>query len=341
MRPMHEPVRSALITTPSPEEGAELRHSGLTAAGRAALAVAQDFARHSASPATLRAYKADWAHYTAWCDATGFTPLPAEPAAVGAYLASLAKSHAPTSIRRRLAAIGKAHRFVDLPWNPGHRAIQEPLQGALRKLRRPVVKAAAVRLDTLKRLLATCDDSKTGRRDRAVLLVGFAGALRRSELVGLLAEDVTPTTFGLQITIRHSKTDQQGQGTSIGLAHGEFAETCPVRALKAWQAVAKRPAGPLFRKVEADGRISDRALRPDAVRQILARRAEIAGIEASAAGRLSPHGLRSGFITEAHHLGVREAEIQRHVRHRDPRTTRGYIELLELVSDTPAGKIGL
>ena len=272
MKPMHEPGASALTTTPSPEQVAELGHSGLTAAGRAALAVAEEFARHSASPATLRAYRADWAHYTSWCDATGFTPLPAGPAgpagpaAVGAYLASLAslaKSHAPSSIRRRLAAIGKAHRFVDLPWNPEHRAIQEPLQGALRALRRPVVKAAAVRLDILKRLLATCDDSKTGRRDRAMLLVGFAGALRRSELVGLLAEDVTPTTIGLQVTIRHSKTDQQGQGTSIGLAHGQFAETCPVRALAAWQEVARRAAGPLFRKVEADGRISDRALRPE------------------------------------------------------------------------------
>jgi hypothetical protein len=79
------------------------------------------------APATLRAYKADWRHYAAWCADKGFAPVPAAPSTVGAYLASLAQSHAPTTIRRRLAAIGKAHRFNDLPWNPGHRDIQEPL----------------------------------------------------------------------------------------------------------------------------------------------------------------------------------------------------------------------
>ena len=103
-----------------------------TAAGQAALGAAQMLGRKATAPETLRAYKADWTHYAAWCAAAGLAPVPAEPATVGAYHASHAESHAPTTVRRRLSAIGKMHRFNDLPWNPGHRDIQGPLQGLLR-----------------------------------------------------------------------------------------------------------------------------------------------------------------------------------------------------------------
>ncbi|MCE2576616.1 site-specific integrase [Komagataeibacter sp. FNDCR2] len=323
-----------------PPVGGEVR-GPLTPAGVAALEAATDFAQRATAPATLRAYRADWAHFQNWCDRTGFCPLPAEPRVVGAYLASLAEDFAPATIRRRLAAIGKAHRFGDLPWNPGHRDIQGPLQGVLRTQRRPVSKPVAVRRNLLGQLLATCDLTPRGRRDRALLLVGFAAALRRSELVGLHVEDITPTETGVRLHIRASKTDQTGEGAMIGLAHGQQAQTCPVRALAAWQAVARRGAGPLFRKVDANGRIREKALHPDAVRQILHRRGVMAGLPADVLTRLTPHGLRSGFITEAYLADVREEEIRRHVRHRDPRSTRGYIELLDLVIDTPAGKIGL
>ncbi|HEX3573450.1 MAG TPA: site-specific integrase, partial [Rhodopila sp.] len=95
--------------------------TGLTPAGQAALAAAQALAQKATAPATLRAYKADWTHFSQWCAAHGFIPVPAAPATVGAYLASLAESHAPTTIRRRLSALGKMHRFNDLPWNPAHR----------------------------------------------------------------------------------------------------------------------------------------------------------------------------------------------------------------------------
>ena len=153
-----------------------------TPAGAAALAAAQVLAQKATAAATLRAYKADWTHFAKWCDAHGFVPVPAEPATVGAYLASLADSHAPATIRRRLAALGKMHRFNDLAWNPAHRDIQGPLQGALRTHARPVQKAAALTLPMLRQLLATCDQSARGRRDRALLVFGSTGALRRSEL---------------------------------------------------------------------------------------------------------------------------------------------------------------
>src|SRR6195952_1042676 len=297
-----------------------------TAAGQAALAAAQALAKQATAPATLRAYKADWTHYAAWCAAHGFVAVPAAPATVGAYLASLAGSHAPTTIRRRLSALGKMHRFDDLPWNPAHRDIQGPLQGVLRSHGRPVQKAAALTLPMLRQILATCDTSARGRRDRALLLFGFVGALRRSELVSLHVEDVAIVAGGLRLRIVRGKTDQAGQGAEVGLPRGRYAETCPVRAFEAWQAVARRKAGPLFRRVSTGDGIGDTALHPDAVRQILAHRVAMAGIVVDGFDRLRAHALRVGFITEAYDKGVRDEDIMRHTRHRALSTIRGYVQ---------------
>jgi integrase len=312
-----------------------------TEAGLAALEAARALARKAAAPATLRAYRADWTHYAAWCAENGFIPVPAAPATVGAYLTSLAESHAPTTIRRRLSAIGKAHRFNDLAWNPGHRDIQAPLQALLRLHGRPVEKAAALSLDMLRQLVATCDASPRGRRDRLLLLFGFAGALRRSELVALQVEDVARVGGGLRLRITRGKTDQAGQGAEIGLPRGKHAETCPVLAFEAWQAVVKRRAGPLFRRISTGGNIAETALHPDAVRRILAYRIRQAGLRVDGFDRMSAHALRVGFITEAYGKGVRDEDIMRHTRHRDLRTMRGYVQRAGLVSESPAGMIDL
>jgi integrase len=321
--------------------GADSAGLAPTPAGVAALEAARALARQAAAPATLRAYRADWTHYAAWCAAKAFTPVPADPATVGAYLTSLAESHAPTTIRRRLAAIGKAHRFNDLPWNPGHRDIQEPLQALLRLHGRPVEKAAALSLAMLRQLVATCDRTARGRRDRALLLIGFAAALRRSELVALQVEDVARVGGGLRLRIARGKTDQAGQGAEIGLPRGKHAETCPVLAFEAWQEVAKRRAGPLFRRISTGGGIADTALHPDAVRRILNYRIRLAGLSVDGFDRLSAHALRVGFISEAYSKGVRDEDIMRHTRHRDLRTMRGYVQRAGLVSESPAGMIDL
>jgi integrase len=256
-------------------------------------------------------------------------------------LASLAESHAPTTIRRRLSAIGKMHRFNDLPWNPAHRDIQGPLQGLLRTHGRPVQKAAALTLSMLRQLVATCDSTARGRRDRALLLIGFAGALRRSELVALQVEDVAVVAGGLRLRIARGKTDQTGQGAEIGLPRGRHAETCPLRAFEAWQDVARHKAGPLFRRISTGDSIANTALHPDAVRQILAHRIGMAGLEPDGFARLSAHALRVGFITEAYAKGVRDEDIMRHTRHRDLRTMRGYVQRAGLVDESPAGMIDL
>ena len=183
------------------------------------------------------------------------------------------KATRPRTIRRRLAAIGKMHRFNDLPWNPAHRDIQGPLQGVAAHPRPP---GAEGRRADAAPCCASCSPPATqsarGRRDRALLLFGFAGALRRSELVALQVEDVAIVAGGLRLRIRRGKTDQAGQGAEIGLPRGRHAETCPVRAFEAWQAVAKRKAGPLFRRISTGDGIGDTALHPDAVRRILAHR---------------------------------------------------------------------
>jgi integrase len=279
-------------------------------------------------------------HYAAWCAQMGFVPVPAAPATVGAYLGSLG-DRAPTTIRRRLAALSKMHRFNDLPGNPAHRDIQGPLEGLLREKSQAVDKAAPLTLDLLRALLATCDNSRRGRRDRALLLFGFAGALRRSELVGLQVEDVVEIAGGLRIRIRRGKTDQAGQGAEIGLPRGRHVETCPVRAFHAWQAVGRRKAGPLFRRISTGDRIGDAALHPDAVRRVLERRIALAGITLPGFERLSAHSLRGGFITEAYNKGVRDEDIMRHTRHRDLRTMRGYVQRAGLVTESPAGALDL
>lgn len=312
-----------------------------TTRGQAALDTADRYAGKAHAHATRRAYRSDWMHFGDWCQAHGFIAMPAEPRTVGAYLASLGETFAPNTIRRRLSAIGKAHRYNNLDWNPGHRDIQEPLRGALREHGRPPRQAAALTLELLQRLLETCDLSPAGRRDRAMLLIGFAAALRRSELVGLKVGDITASHDGLQIRLGRSKTDQEGRGATIGLPHGEHHRTCPVRAFQAWQQVARRSAGPLFRPIRKGGHIGTAALTPSAVTRIVLRRAALAGVVLEGPEQLSAHALRVGFITEAYARGVRDEDIMRHTRHRDLRTMRGYVRRAGLISDSPARRLGL
>ena len=159
--------------------------------------------------------------------------------------------------------------------------------------------------------------------------------------MALQVEDVAEVAGGLKLRIRRGKTDQTGQGAEIGLPRGRHVETCPVRAFEAWQAVARRKAGPLFRKVSTGDGIGDTALHPDAVGRILAHRLGMAGIAVEGFDRLSAHALRVGFITAAYDKGVRDEDIMRHTRHRDLRTMRGYVQRAGLVSESPAGVLDL
>jgi integrase len=181
-------------------------------------------------------------------------------------------------------------------------------------------------------MVATLPETRGGARDRALLLVGFAGAFRRSELVGLTVADAAFSSEGLTITLRRSKTDQEGQGRKVGLPYGSTAATCPVRALQAWLDAAAVTAGPLFRSVDRHGNVGG-ALGDRDVARIVKRVAEAAGIDpANVAG----HSLRAGLATTAAKAGKAAHVIMKQTGHRSVAMVQRYVRDAELFSDNAA-----
>jgi len=312
-------------------------------APRAALAMAKSKAYQAAAdaPATLRAYAADLAHFKAWCEAHDFQPMPASPETVGAYLAAAGLGYALPTLRRRVAAIARAHRIARLPLDTRHPAIRETLRGIARTHGEPARRSAALTTAEMRRLVGVCGNELAGLRDRALLLIGFAGALRRSELVGLDTGHVRPTPTGLRLMIPRSKTDTAGEGAEVGITRGSQPDTCPVRALHAWLRAAEITDGPIFRRVTQWGTVGTKRLHPDAVRQILTKRAAAAGIKGTLLEPVTPHGMRAGFVTTAYRNGVPDEEIMGHTRHRSLTTMRSYVRRAKLGTASPSGKLDL
>ena len=310
---------------------------------RAAIAIAKSQAYQDAAdaPSTLRAYTADLANYEAWCKKHGFEAIPATPETVGAYLAAAGEGYAMPTLRRRVAAIARACGVAGHPLDTKHPAIRETLRGIGRKHGTPARRAAALTTTEVRKLCRACGAGIAGARDRAVFLLGFAGALRRSELIGLNIEHVTWTEEGLKLLIERSKTDKQGEGAEIAIPRGRAEETCPVAALKEWLELAEITAGPLFRKVNRGGAVENARLSADGVRQILLKRAAAAGLKGTLAEPISPHGLRAGFVTTAYRNKVPDEEIMGHTRHRSLTTMRSYVRRAKLSQASPAGKVGL
>jgi len=184
------------------------------------------------APATRRAYRSDWADFAAWCERHSLTALPAAPETVALYLAALAQVAKVSTVGRRLTAIAKAHRAAghDTPTK------SEVIHLTMRGIRRthgvaPTQKAPAVLAD-LRAMLAVLPNNLLGVRDRALLLLGFAGAFRRSELVSLDVTDLHFGERGLTVTLRRSKADQEGEGTVKGIPFGRHGLTCPVMAVR-------------------------------------------------------------------------------------------------------------
>lgn len=323
-----QPMAALTVPGPSPE-------------ALAALAAAMDFADQALAPATLRAYRADWRHFCAWCQAARWAPLPAAPETVAAYLASMAATHRGSAIARRLAALSRAHRLASQDWPSAHPAIRNTLRGIRRRHGKPPQQAAALATDEIKQLIGSCDQTLVGQRDRALLLLGYAGALRRSELVAVEHAHLTFAADGLRLLIPRAKGDQSGKGETLGIPRGNAPETCPVRALEDWLRALSRARGPVFVAIDKRGVFGLRALHPDAVRQVLRKRAALAGVTVANGERLSPHGLRAGFITQAYINGARDEQIMDHTRQKDLRTMRGYVRRAKLVTESPAKLLGL
>ena len=344
------------------------------------IAQARDYAEHAKSDNTRRAYRADWNHFTAWTDTHRLTALPATPETVALYLSHLAETHKCSTLQRRLAAISQAHAAKGYE-SPTKTAVVRAVWQGIRRAKgvAPACKEPAI-TEVLRRMVAHLPDTLAGKRDRALLLVGFAGAFRRSELVGLNHADVAFTLEGVTITLRRSKTDQEGEGRKVGLPYGSRLETCPVRALRAWLDVSDyghtaRPEALYNRKGNGAQTMTDCGEKPatqngteaapspelntaKAIFRGINRHghlshkrlsgnavAEIVKRYAHAAGldpaRFAGHSLRAGLATSAAKAGVSERAIMQQTGHKSEAMVRRYIRDGSLYRENAAAAVGL
>lgn len=258
---------------------------------------------------TRRAYAADWADFQAWGERVSCPTLPAAPIDVARYLAQLADGGLKTStIQRRTAAIRSVHKAAGFEPPTGAEGVKAVMRGIRRRLGKRQVKAAPATAELLSKAVAGLTGSLADLRNRAILLVGFAAALRRSELVALHVCDVIRRRNGVLLHLGRSKTDQEGAGAEIPVPNGKGLR--PVAALDAWLEAAGIAEGPIFRSVDRHGRVGKTALTDRQVsriaKQVLGEAAE---------GVFSGHSLRAGFVTSALDAGVDPLKVMKQSRH--------------------------
>jgi site-specific recombinase XerD len=315
---------------------------------------ASGYAARSRSENTRRAYRSDWSHFLQFCALHNFKPLPATPETVALYITSLARDHKASTIRRRLSSISTAHNAAGAASPTREAAVRTVWDGIKRTLgTAPVQKAAAVAADIrlMVKALPSSIKSEGGKaslllvaRDRALLLIGFAGGFRRSELTSLSIGDLRFSSRGLTITIRRSKTDQEGLGRQLAIAPQPDPDVCPVRALKAWlkalgegrQSEEESEGRPVFSAINRHGHISSTGLSPYAVALIVKRAAAAAGLDET---KYAGHSLRSGFATSASEAGASDRSIMRTTGHRSREMVDRYIRSGQLFNDNASSLI--
>lgn len=287
----------------------------------------------SRAQATHDAYRADVADYTTWCEARGLLAIPGQPGTVARYLVDRAATHKVSTLTRRLTAISQTHQARGCE-SPTSSALVRKVFAGIRRVKGTAQKGKAPLLpDDLRAMDAHYGPGLIGLRDRALLLLGFAGALRRSELVGLDLADLDERPQGLVITLRHSKTDQDGEGMRKGIPRGRYPATCPVRAVAAWVEAASLTDGPLFRPIDRHGRVSSERLADYSVVRVVKRLTQAIGLDPDDYGG---HSLRAGLATAAAAAGVHERDIMRQTGHRSVAMLRRYIREGELFRDNAA-----
>ncbi|SRR5712691_4971016 len=299
---------------------------------------AREYIRASKAESTLRGYGSDWRHFCQWCEGQGLCPLPASAEAVASYIAECAGRLKVGSIQRRLNAIAEAHKAVgqDSPTTAG--MVRNTLKGIRRTLGTAPMQKAATLTDDIRAMVEATDAGLIGTRDRALILLGFAGAFRRSELVALDVTDLAFSRDGLTIMLRRSKTDQEAQGRKVGIPYGSNPDTCPVRTLQAWLEAASIAAGPVFRSLTRHGHLQASRLAPVDVARIVKKLAERAGLDAA---KYAGHSLRAGHATSAAIAGASERSIMNQTGHRSVQMVRRYIRDGNLFRENSAGKLGL
>ena len=297
------------------------------------------YAANSKADNTWRAYRADIRDFADWCMSCGLPALPAQAETVAAYLTYLAPLAKVATVRRRLSAISQQHLAAGLD-SPTHSAVVKLTMQGIRRTHAPQQTVRRVQpaiTSVIYRLVDQLGTSLLDLRDRALILIGFAGAFRRSELVQLELSDITETEDGLRIRLRRSKTDQEGEGFVKGIPYGAELKTCPVHAFQAWTAAAGITDGRAFRSVTRHGKLGT-SLSDRSVANIIKRRAKAAGLEYN---DYSGHSLRAGLITAAAMANVPERVIAKQSGHKSMPVLRTYIREGSLFTENAAAKVGL
>jgi site-specific recombinase XerD len=297
------------------------------------------YVNSSRSNNTLKAYRSDLNHFTAWTSSHGLEALPAMPQTISLYLSDMARQgYKVSTIERRLTAITQAHKRSGLEFDRSHVLIKETMSGIKRKNGTAQGQKEALMTEDIRAMVQALPDNLLGLRDRALLLLGFAGAFRRSELVGLDLDDLREEVQGLIVHLRRSKTDQEGTGRDIPIPYGHNLETCPVCAVQEWITASGITSGPLFRGVDRHGNVSETRLSDRAVADIVKRSAKRAGLDPD---NYSGHSLRSGMATSAARAGASERAIMNHTGHKSTAMVRRYIRRGHLWLDCAASILGL
>ena len=276
--------------------------------------------------ATLRAYRTDFYIFAHYAAARGLAAMPATPQTVMGFLSAEARGGAKAStLGRRTAAIRYAHKRAGHEPPTNAEAVKALMRGIRRTVGTAKTQKAPATADVLGEMLKHVPDTLIGKRDRALLCLGFAGAFRRSELVALTVADLTDAPDGLRVLIRRSKTDQEGQGAEIAIPRG--CRLRPVVAVQEWLAAAGITDGPIFRPVAKGGRVMAEALSDRGVADIVKRYAQRAGLDAAS---FAGHSLRAGFLTSAAESGASIFKMMEVSRHRSVDTLRGYVRRSDL-----------
>jgi len=302
------------------------------------LSQANRYIEHSKAFNTVKSYESDWRHFTEWCQSHGFDPLPASDKAYGLYIANLAiTGYKVSTITRRMSSIAEAHRAANQnsPTSEKVKAIMagiRRLNGSVEKVKKPVM------VEMLKVMISFIPDTNKGLRDKTILLVGFTGAFRRSELVDIDRENIEFNSKGMVVTLKRSKTDQEGKGEQVGIPYGMSHLTCPVLAMQAWIDRSLSESGPIFKPINRHGQVLKKRLSSQTVALIVKEYASKAGYDAD---DFSGHSLRSGLATTAAISGKSERSIMSQTRHRSEMMVRKYIRQGSLFQENAASDIGL
>ena len=278
------------------------------------------------APSTRRVYQSDWALFSAWCDGKQLPALPASGETVAAYLAAeAAQGRRVATLRHRLAAIRLAHELTDQHNPTASHIVRATLAGIARVHGAAQLQKAPAVAEILKQMVDTLDPTtRQGRRDRALLTLGFASALRRSELVAITVEDLEFVPEGVRVHIPRSKTDQQGLGQVVPVIRGEAY--CPITALQDWLTAAGIFSGPVFRRMRRGDHVTAQPLNDRSVAEIVKRCALACGLNpADYAG----HSLRAGFLTSAAQAKADIYKLMEISRHTNPKSVMRYIRRVE------------